>query len=121
MFCVIMKSKTLKYIIVNDAGSREAAILFDERVVHLHTYIDRSKIVSGGFCSLAFDDRSDNGLIVEVWGESTSLKIKCREIDASIIYMSTIAGLYDYHINPDDPMADHIQELIDQQQNKTEQ
>lgn len=113
-----MKTKTLKYIIVKADMGREAAIVFDERVVHICTYVEQDKIVSAGFCRLIFDERFDKGLIIEVWGESTSLKLKSRELDKNLIYQSMIAGIYDYHMEPDDPLADHIQELIDAEVNK---
>jgi len=108
-----MKTKELKYVIVKVDFGREKAILFDKELVHVNMYNDISQIVSAGFCQLKFDDRADNGLIIEAYGESTSLKLKSREIDPSIIYMSLLPGLWDYHIEPDDPIANHIQELID--------
>lgn len=111
----ILKTKTLKYIIVQIGIGRERAIVFDEKIPHSMCFDEKKRIVSAGFCSLKFDERFENGLIVEVWGESTSLGIKSRELDKNLIYQSLIPGAYDYteFLDPDDPMVQEIKELID--------
>jgi len=103
-----MKTKELKYVIVKNMKldtDREKAIVFDCDLVHCFIYPNTkdnpdnsTKIVSAGFCKLTYDDRFENGLIVETYGKSKSLGIKSRKIDANIIYMSMISGLWDYSI-----------------------
>ena len=111
---VYIKTKTLKYVIVKCDTGREKAIVFDEQITHFCIYNDKTKIISAGFCLLACDDRFEKGLIVETWGESRSLKLKSRELlDRNLIYQSMIIGPWDYFLNPDDPLWDEVQTMID--------
>ena len=106
----------LKYLIIKPAlYSREAAVLFDERLVHAQMAGEDTIIVSAGFCSLSYDDRSDMALIVEVWGKSESLNVKYRDVDKNLIYQSIIPGAYDYFMEPDDPMFNQINDMIQKQ------
>ena len=109
-----MKTKQLKYIIINDVDT-ERAILFDANIIHADVY-DKSKIVSAGFCILRYDDRFGNGLIIEVGGDSSSLQIRSRPEDRNIIYQSMMAGAWDYHIKPDDPAYTAINKMIKQKE-----
>ena len=117
----MLKSKTLKYVIIKPLLGREAAILFDERLVHSQTVSEDIVVVSAGFCSLKYDDRSDNALIIEVWGESTSTGLKSREIDKNLIYQSIIPGPYDYFMEPDDPLFDKIDNMIKKARRKEDE
>ena len=107
-----MKSKELKYVVVALNVDREAALLFDPRIVHADVY-DKSKIKSAGFCRLTFDDRSTGGLIIDVYGRSDSLKIESRPLlDKNLIYQSLMVGPWDYFLNPDEPLYDVIDKVI---------
>jgi len=102
--------KNLKYVIVKCEG-REKAILFDEHISHCDVYA-KSKIVSAGFCKFKLN-KATNCLIIEVWGDSESLKIKGRkQLDQNLIFQTLQPGLWDYFMDPDDPLWDKIQDLI---------
>jgi hypothetical protein len=113
-----MKSKELKYIIVAESDNHEYATLFDKTLVHSLMAPSMYRVVSAGFCQMRFDDRSENALIVDAYGGSTSLKLKSRECDKDIIYKSMIVGLWDYYIEPDDPGAPRLQKMIDKANSK---
>jgi len=106
-----MRTKQFKYIIVSN-GDVEKAILFDPFIVHSFITVKKFKIISAGFCTIYFDERSVNGLIVQANGESISLKLKSREIDRDIIYKSLMAGPWDYGIQPGDLMHNELEDSI---------
>ena len=102
-----MRTKQFKYIIVSN-GDAEVAILFNPFLVHSFIKVNKFKPVSAGFCKFIFDDRFENGLIVEANGESVSLKLKSREIDKDIIYKTAMSGPWDYGIQPGDPLYNEL-------------
>lgn len=87
-----MKSKALKYVVVQVEG-KERAIIFPMEVVHSLVF-DKEKVVSAGFVILYSPEPGK--LVLHVWGKSSSLEMESRPTDKEILYQSIMSGPWDY-------------------------
>jgi hypothetical protein len=73
-----------KYIIFECHGGLETPVIFSPVLQHKEMKVSIGKPISAGFCKIKGLDL-DGKPIYSVWGESESLKLKCREEDYKIL------------------------------------